>query len=77
MPSEYRGWRMKFRFVGKEKRRVFGSYRTSRAARWRSTFSTVMNELAGVESRGGVRAIIDLLLAHVPSNSVEAAYNRA
>ncbi len=54
MPSEYRGWRMKFRFVGKEKRRVFGSYRTSRAARWRSTFSTVMNELAGVESRVGI-----------------------
>lgn len=44
---------------------------------WRSTFSTVMNELAGVESRVGDRAIIDLMLAHVPSNSVEAAYNRA
>jgi integrase len=44
---------------------------------WRSTFSTVMNELAGVESRVGDRAIIDLTLAHVPSNSVEAAYNRA
>lgn len=44
---------------------------------WRSTFSTVMNELAGVESRVGDRAVIDLMLAHVPSNSVEAAYNRA
>jgi hypothetical protein len=36
-----------------------------------------MNELAGVESRVGDRAIIDLMLAHVPSNSIEAAYNRA
>ena len=43
---------------------------------WRSTFSTVMNELAAVENRVGDRAIIDLMLAHVPSG-VEAAYNRA
>ncbi len=43
---------------------------------WRSTFSTVMNELAGKENRVGDRAIIDLMLAHVPSG-VEAAYNRA
>lgn len=26
MPSGYRSWRMKFRFAGKEKRLVFGSY---------------------------------------------------
>jgi integrase len=43
---------------------------------WRSTFSTVMNELAAVENRLGDRAIIDLMLAHVPAG-VEAAYNRA
>ena len=43
---------------------------------WRSTFSTIMNELAGVENRVGDRAIIDLMLAHVPSG-VEATYNRA
>lgn len=44
---------------------------------WRSTFSTVMNELAAVEeARIGDRAIIDLMLAHVPAG-VEAAYNRA
>lgn len=43
---------------------------------WRSTFSTIMNELAAVENRVGDRAIIDLMLAHVPEG-VEAAYNRA
>jgi len=43
---------------------------------WRSTFSTVMNELAAVENRVGDRAIIDLMLAHQPEG-VEAAYNRA
>lgn len=43
---------------------------------WRSSFSTVMNELAAVENRVGDRAIIDLMLAHVPEG-VEAAYNRA
>jgi hypothetical protein len=31
----------------------------------------------GRGEQGRDRAIIDLLLAHVPSNSVEAAYNRA
>ena len=35
-----------------------------------------MNELAGEENRVGDRAIIDLMLAHVPSG-VEASYNRA
>ena len=32
---------------------------------WRSTFSTVMNELAGEQNRVGDRAIIDLVLAHI------------
>jgi len=43
---------------------------------WRSTFSTIMNERAEEAGRVGDRAIIDLMLAHVPSG-VEAAYNRA
>jgi len=43
---------------------------------WRSTFSTIMNELAESRNRVGDRAIIDLMLAHVPEG-VEAAYNRA
>lgn len=39
---------------------------------WRSTFSTVMNELYP-----GDRHIIDLMLAHKAKDEVEAAYNRA
>lgn len=39
---------------------------------WRSTFSTVLNEHFPND-----REIIDLMLAHVPQNDVEAAYNRA
>ena len=39
---------------------------------WRSTFSSVMNE-----RYPGDRAVIDLMLAHVIRNTVEAAYNRA
>jgi integrase len=39
---------------------------------WRSTFSTVMNERYKED-----RAVIDLMLAHVPHNKVEGAYNRA
>jgi integrase len=39
---------------------------------WRATFSTVMNERYKHD-----RQIIDLMLAHVPKNSVEGAYNRA
>lgn len=39
---------------------------------WRSTFSSVMNEL-----RPADRQVIDLMLAHVPKDRVEAAYNRA
>jgi integrase len=44
---------------------------------WRATFSTVMNELAEREGRGSDRAVIDLMLAHVPKDKVEGAYNRA
>ncbi len=43
---------------------------------WRSTYSTIMNELAAEQNRVGDRSIIDLMLAHVPEG-VEAAYNRA
>lgn len=39
---------------------------------WRSTFSTVMNELHPSEHR-----VIDMMLAHSPKGSVERAYNRA
>jgi len=39
---------------------------------WRAAFSTIMNELHRPD-----RAVIDLMLAHVPANKVEAAYNRA
>lgn len=39
---------------------------------WRSTFSTIMNERFKPD-----RDVIDLMLAHVPINKVEAAYNRA
>lgn len=43
---------------------------------WRSTFSTIMNELAQAQGLAGDRAIIDLMLAHIPEG-VEASYNRA
>ena len=39
---------------------------------WRATFSTVMNELNRSD-----REVIDLMLGHVPRNTVEGAYNRA
>ena len=39
---------------------------------WRATFSTLMNERYPAD-----RAVIDLMLAHVPKDRVEAAYNRA
>lgn len=44
---------------------------------FRAAFSTIMNEW--VERHGKVhdRAVIDLMLAHVPSAKVEGAYNRA
>ena len=43
---------------------------------WRATFSTVMNERAQQNGLAGDRAIIDLMLAHIP-DGVEASYNRA
>ncbi|MFH5924593.1 tyrosine-type recombinase/integrase [Roseomonas xinghualingensis] len=39
---------------------------------WRAAFSSIMNERFPAD-----RAIIDLMLAHVPKDKVEAAYNRA
>jgi integrase len=44
---------------------------------WRSAFSTVMNERAVVAGNHSDRAVIDLMLAHMPSNKIEGAYNRA
>jgi integrase len=43
---------------------------------WRSTFSTIMNEIAVDLDRPEDRPIIDLMLAHKP-DGVEATYNRA
>lgn len=43
---------------------------------WRATFSTVMNELVKEQGRGDDRAVIDLMLAHIPAG-VEGDYNRA
>lgn len=42
---------------------------------FRAAFSTIMNEHPG--RREGDRAVIDLMLAHVPKDKVEGAYNRA
>ena len=39
---------------------------------WRTTFSTVMNDRFRAD-----RPIIDLMLAHIPPNTSESAYNRA
>lgn len=51
---------------------------------FRSAFSTIMNErverawrAAGHKNAAPDRAIIDLMLAHVPKDKVEGAYNRA
>jgi len=44
---------------------------------WRAAFSTIMNEWARKHGRPDDRAVIDLMLAHVPKDRVEAAYNRA
>ncbi|RSV11629.1 DUF4102 domain-containing protein [Sphingomonas sp. ABOLF] len=44
---------------------------------FRAAFSTIMNELASRAGRAGDRAVIDLMLAHVPKDKVESAYNRA
>lgn len=43
---------------------------------WRASFSTILNEAASRAGNREDRAIIDLMLAHVPEG-VEAAYNRA
>jgi len=42
---------------------------------FRAAFSTIMNERP--DRREGDRAVIDLMLAHVPKDKVEGAYNRA
>lgn len=42
---------------------------------FRAAFSTIMNERP--DKQEGDRAVIDLMLAHVPGNKVEGAYNRA
>lgn len=39
---------------------------------WRATFSSVMNERFRAD-----KAVIDLMLAHVPKDRIEGAYNRA
>jgi hypothetical protein len=44
---------------------------------FRAAFSTIMNSRAETFNRPNDRAIIDLMLAHVPRNKVESAYNRA
>jgi integrase len=44
---------------------------------FRSAFSTIMNEWANRHGNRDDRAIIDLMLAHVPKDQIEGAYNRA
>jgi len=44
---------------------------------FRAAFSTIMNERLKEQGRGDDRAVVDLMLAHVPGNKVEGAYNRA
>lgn len=44
---------------------------------FRAAFSTIMNERAKAAKLDGDRAVIDLMLAHVPKDKVEGAYNRA
>ncbi len=43
---------------------------------WRSSFSTIMNEIAMAAGNPGDRVVIDLMLAHV-QDGVEPIYNRA
>jgi integrase len=43
---------------------------------WRSTFSTLMNHVVERQGRIEDRAIIDLMLAHMPRSGVEHLYNR-
>ena len=44
---------------------------------FRAAFSTIMNEWAERHGKNHDRKIVDLMLAHVPKEYVEAAYNRA
>ncbi|MES2451754.1 MAG: integrase arm-type DNA-binding domain-containing protein [Pseudomonadota bacterium] len=44
---------------------------------FRAAFSTIVNEWAERHGKESDRAIIDLMLAHVPRAKVEGAYNRA
>ncbi|MGN6820467.1 MAG: tyrosine-type recombinase/integrase [Sphingomonas sp.] len=44
---------------------------------FRAAFSTIMNEWAERHGKKGDRAIIDLMLAHIPKEKVEGVYNRA
>lgn len=44
---------------------------------WRAAFSTIMNERAERAGRPTDGRVIDLMLAHMPKEKVEAAYNRA
>jgi integrase len=44
---------------------------------FRAAFSTIMNEWAERNGKKHDRQIIDLMLAHVPKEKVEGAYNRA
>jgi integrase len=44
---------------------------------FRAAFSTIMNERLKEQGRGDDRAVVDLMLAHIPGNKVEGAYNRA
>lgn len=52
-----------------------GYYQTHVPHGFRAAFSTIMNELP--DRQDGDRAVVDLMLAHVPKDKVEAAYNRA
>ena len=45
--------------------------------RFRAAFSTIMNEWTERHGKDHDRAVIDLMLAHVPKEKVEGAYNRA
>ncbi|WP_367613577.1 tyrosine-type recombinase/integrase [Sphingomonas sp. AP4-R1] len=44
---------------------------------FRAAFSTIMNEWAERHGKDHDRKVIDLMLAHVPKEKVEGAYNRA
>ena len=44
---------------------------------FRAAFSTIVNEWAERQGKPYDRAVIDLMLAHVPREKVEGAYNRA